>query len=107
MNWIEVKSKEEVCLERANAAAAKKHDEKIAALMQIFKETKSGLDAQEIYKERRRKKKTAREMYDYFLENYEFAEDSLVKESDKRRISLKDAAEVLSQSLGSLEGLDG
>lgn len=104
MQFVPVKSKEEICTARAISAANEKHDEKIDSLLEIFKETKSGLDAQKIYIERRRKTKTQREMYDYFFENFEHGEDSLVNESDKRVVSLKSAFQILNESLNSIGG---
>ena len=104
MHWVPVRSKEEICMERAIAAANERHDEKIQSLMEVFKKTKSGLDAQKIYIERRRKTKTQREMYDYFFENFEHGEDSLVNKSDKRVVSLKSASQILNESLKDIGG---
>jgi hypothetical protein len=99
MQFVQVKSKEEVCAARAISAANEKHDEKIDSLLEIFKESKSGLDAQAIYIERRKKTRTQKDMYDYFFENFEHGEDSLVNESDKRIVDLRSASKILSESL--------
>lgn len=102
MNWIEVRDREAVCMERASQAANKKHDPEISRLLKVYGDTKSGVDAKKIYMERRKKKITRSQMYEYFLENYEHGEDSLVKKSDLKRVSLKSATEIL---LKSLEGM--
>lgn len=97
-----VRSKEEVCRERAALAADEKFDPIILSKRKEYSATRNVKIMQEIIKLSRKKTKFAEKAYQYHFDNYEKASDIISKkvpEKVRKSYNLKEFSNYLTDAL--------
>jgi hypothetical protein len=109
MSFCIVKSREDVCKERADKLARMKYGDEMKELRAEFIATKNGKLGQKLYRLERQFAEYRRDSYDYFFNNYELADDQYVYKkglTDKKGhkgSELKDVSNLLIKSLNDLD----
>jgi hypothetical protein len=105
MKFINVRSPDKVCADRAKKAAEEKFDKKLKSLYLKFEKTKNKKFYAEYYFEQKKKVRFEEEMYEYFKENYIPGDDMYRTEEDRKSYGGKfaDATQILLDALKEFE----
>ena len=102
MSALFVKPREKICRERARIAASEKYDKIIREKRDEYSKTRNVKLMQDIIKLSRQKDIFKAEAFNYHMENYILAEDSIsdtVPEEDRKKYGLEAFNNYLSEEL--------